>query len=334
MSATAELRALCDPSPKELRQALLAYSKNSRRAPAGITEDPNLYTDLVHHYLAWSAELLTAMEGAAAARPAAKGAVDRLVELAHAYFHAESRWPSAAHLGPPLNLLIPAYYTVRSAQEINYSLQPELLRLDLAEAHEFVVEILGHALSDKICQQKNADLKTLAKISEETPPAVEPLPYRAFLRAAQRKRLAKARTPKPALPPPPAPVAPPPVTIDQEKILAVTWSLDLSDKRIVLERTNSFESGSFSSREVLLDLRRGHRFRLLESSRMRISGTDLENNGLREIESEGEWKIEVLAEKPLLVLLPDEGGRNYYFLGKRGRNFVTLDRRERAWQSL
>ena len=334
MSATAEIRDLCDPSPGALRQALLAYAKSNRRAPPGIDADPNLYTDLACHYLEWSAELLTAMETAVAARPAGKAAVDQLVKLAHAYFHDNSRWPSAARLGPPLNLIIPAYYAVRGAQEVNSWPEPELLRADFTEAHEFVVEILGQAVSDKICQHKNADLKKLPRVAEEAPPAAQPLQYQGFLHAAQRKRLAKARAPKPVAPIVPLPPPAPPVTIEKEKILALSWSLDLSDTRIVLEETNSFSPGAYCSHELFLDLIRGHRFRLLERNITRVSGTSLGLGGPSEKESHGEWKIEVGGERPRLLLAFDEGGTSSYGIRKGGRNYLTLDGRDREWRPL
>ena len=335
MSATAAIRALCDVPGKALRDALLVYAKGNSRAPAAIRADAILYGELVRHYLQWSAALLTTMEQAAAVRPACKSAVDRLVELADAYFRDTARWPAAAHLDHPLRLLIPAYYTVRGVQQVNSLLRPELVSVDLAEAHEFVVEILGHGVSQKVSQHKNADLKALTRIADEPPPVAEPLHHRSFLHASQRSRLAEARAPKPA--PPPAPAAPPPapaVTIEKDKPLALGWSLELSDKRIVVERTNSFDSGSYYSRETFLDLARGHRYRLLQTSFSRVSSGGLSIGGPSRKESRGEWKVQVTGDTARLALIDDDGGVRSFVLKKGGRDYVTLDGHDRAWMPL
>ena len=67
MSATDEIRALCDQPGRELREALISYSKGNARAPYSIQADSMLYGDLVRHYLRWCAGLLAKMQEAAAA---------------------------------------------------------------------------------------------------------------------------------------------------------------------------------------------------------------------------------------------------------------------------
>jgi len=86
MSATAEIRALCDQPGRELREALIRYSKGNARTSYSIQADSMLYGDLVRHYLQWCAGLLAKMQEATAARPAWKDAVAQLLERTAAYF--------------------------------------------------------------------------------------------------------------------------------------------------------------------------------------------------------------------------------------------------------
>lgn len=336
MPATADIRALCDQSAGDLRRALLGLTKENSHASSAIAEDLNLYADLARYYLQWSAGLLLALEDEASARLGCRAAVECFLKLTHAYFTDPARWPKGAQLEHPLTLLMPAYYAVRAAQKLNWLAQPDLVLVDLEEAHEFVIEIVGRAAADEIAQAKNADLQVLPEISEDPATVAEPRRYAAFLRAAQRRRLATARAPKPPSPPriavaPPPPASPP--TGSSERLLALTWSTRLSDTRIVLEQTNQvLGPGSFFSRETFLELREGHRYRLVQATLTSFSSGGLHGGGPSEQESYGEWQIEVIGGIPRLGLSGDEN--SCYRLEKHGRGYVTLNGRDRAWTRL
>jgi hypothetical protein len=200
MGATVEIRTLCDQPGRELREALIRYSKGNARAPYSIQADSMLYGDLLRHYLQWCAGLLAKMEEAAAVRPAWKDTVTQLLERTAAYFKETARWPSVPHLDHPLRLLVPACYAMRAARRVNSLLEPALVAVDFNEPNEFVTELLGQAVFEQISHDKNADFKMMAKITEDPPHQTEPLHYRSFLHAAQRARLAEARSAKPKLP--------------------------------------------------------------------------------------------------------------------------------------
>ena len=343
MSATAAIRALCDQPARELREALLRYAKGNPLAPYSIQADSMLYGDLVRHYLQWCAALLTKMEEAAAARPAWKDAVVQLLERTAAYFKETARWPSVPHFDHPLRLLVPACYAMRAARRVNSLLEPALVAVDFTEPNEFATELLGQPVFEQISHDKNADFKTMAKITEDPPHEAEPLHYRSFLHAAQRARLAKARAAKPeppeVAPPPPAPTPPPPVFAEEDTALAQSWSQKLNDTRITLERTNSFDGGygggsSYFSKEVFLELFRGHRYRLLEIGFSRTSYGGMSAGGPTRKESEGEWKVQVLGGNATLVLTGDNGGAVYYRIVKASRDALMLNGRERAWAAL
>ena len=340
MSATDEIRALCDQPGRELREALIRYSKGNAGAPYSIQADSMLYGGLLRHYLQWCAGLLAKMEEASAARPAWKDAVTQLLERTAAYFKQTARWPSVPHLDHPLRLVLPACYAMRAARRVNSLLEPALVEVDFTEPNEFVTELLGQSIFEQISHDKNADFKTMAKITEDPSREAEPLQYRSFLHAAQRARLAKARAAKPkppevALPPQP-PTPPPLASAEQETALADSWSQKLNDTRITLEQTNSYDPGyggssSYYSRESFLDLFRGHRYRLLEivssSANFALTG-----NAENRRESEGEWKIQVRGSAATLVLI---GGTDVsYRIEKVTRSVLNLNGRDRAWTKL
>lgn len=346
MSAMGEIRALCDQPGRELREALIRYSKGNARAPYSIQADSMLYGDLLRHYLQWCAGLLAKMEEAAASRAAWKDVVAQLVERTAAYFKDTARWPSVPHLDHPLRLLIPACYAMRAARRVNSLAEPALVAVDLTEPNEFATEILGQPVFEQISHQKNADFETMAKITEDPPHQAEPLHYRSFLHAAQRARLAEARAAKPkppeVAPPPPPPAPPPPVSAEEDTALAQSWSQKLNDTRITLEQTNSppgygYGAGTpYSSRESYLDLYRGHRYRLLEIGfvgGMSYAGVNLPPRESKK-ESVGEWKIQVLRGSATLVLTGDNGGEDYYRIEKASSDAVKLDGHERAWRKL
>jgi hypothetical protein len=343
MSATGEIRTLCDQPGRELREALIRYSKGNARVPYSIQADSMLYGDLLRHYLQWCAGLLAKMEEAAAARPMWKDAVAQLLERSAAYFKDTARWPPVPYLDHPLRLLVPACYAMRAARRVNSLLEPALVAVDFTEPNEFVTELLGRPLFEQISHHKNADFETLAKIAEDPPHEAEPLHYRSFLHAAQRARLAEARAAKPEPPeiaPPPPPPTPPPVSADEDTALAQSWSQKLNGSRITLERTNSppesgYGGGSpYSSRESFLDLYRGHRYRLLEIgfvSGVSYAGLNLPSQETRK-ESVGEWKIQVRGSAATLVLTNDNGGTDYYRIEQASRDSVKVNGRERAWE--
>lgn len=341
MSATGEIRTLCDQPGRELREALIRYSKGNAHAPYSIQADSMLYGDLVRHYLQWSAGLLATMEEAAEARPAWKDPVAQLLERTAVYFKETARWPSGPHLDHPLRLLVPACYAKCAARRVNSLLEPALIAVDFTEPNEFVTELLGQPIFEQISHDKNADFKTMAKITEDPPHEAEPLHYRSFLHAAQRARLVEARAAKPkppeVAPPPPPPAAPPPVSAEEDTALAQSWSQKLNDIRITLERINSPPGSSpYFSRESFLDLYHRHRYRLLEvgfDSGVSYAGLNLPSRETRK-ESVGEWKIQVRGGAATLVLTGDTGGANYYRIEKASRDSVKLDGRERAWEAL
>jgi hypothetical protein len=274
MSATAEIRALCDQPGGKLREDLLRYAKANPRAPYSIQADSMLYGDLVRHYLQWCAGLLAKMEDASAARPASAAAVAQLLERSAAYFKDTARWPSLPQLYHPLRLLVPACYAMRAARRVNSLFEPDLVAVDFTEPNEFITEILGQGTFEQISHHKNDDFKSLEKITEDPPPEAKPLHYRSFLHAAQRTRLAAARAAKPEPPKPaqstPPPAPPPGVPAEEDTALAESWSQNLSDTRIMLERVNTppgsgYDAGTpYSSSESFLDLYRGRRYRLLK----------------------------------------------------------------------
>lgn len=342
MSATGEIRALCDQPGRELREALIRYSKGNARAPYSIQADSMLYGDLVRHYLQWCAGLLAKMEEAATARLAWKDAVAQLLGRSAAYFKETARWPPVPHLDHPLRLLVPACYAMRAARRVNSLLEPALVAVDFTEPNEFFTELLGQPIFEQISHHKNADFETMAGITEDPPHEAEPLHYRFFLHATHRARLAKARAAKPepskiSPPAPPPPVAPPAGSVERDIALQLSWSMDLMDTRITLEQTNSYDSGygssSYSSRETFLDLYRGHRYRLLEIRFSSISAA-MDGDGRKRRQSEGEWKIQVSGGAATLALRGDDGGANYYRIEKASRDSMKLDGHERAWETL
>src|SRR5262245_47435138 len=339
MSATAEIRVLCDQPGRELREDLLRYAKGNPRAPYSIQADSMLYGDLVRHYLQWCAGLLIKIEGAGAARPASAAAVAQLLERSTAYFKDTARWPSLPQLYHPLRLLVPACYAMRAARRVNSLLKPDLVAVDFTEPNEFITEILGQATVEQISHHKNDDFKSKEKITEDPPPEAKPLHYRSFLHAAQRARLAAARAAKPAprkpAPSTPAPAPPPAVPVEDDTALAESWNQKLSDTCITLEKTNSPPGTPYSSSESYLYLSRGHRYRLLEIgfvSGVSYAGLNLSPRETRR-ESEGAWKIQVRGGAAALVLTASTG-EDYYRVEKGGRDFLKLDGRDRAWTKL
>jgi hypothetical protein len=342
MSATAAIRALCDQPGRELREDLLRYVKGNPRAPYSIQADSMLYGDLVRHYLQWCAGLLAKMEEASAARPASQAAVRHLLDRAATYFKDTARWPSVPQLDHPLRLLVPACYAMRAAQRVNSLFELDLVAVDFTEPNEFIVEILGQGAVEQISHHKNDDFKSLARITEDAAPDTKPLHHRSFLHAAQRARLAQARAAKPeppnVAPSPPPPAPPPAISADTDTALALSWSLDLSDTRITLERTNSFDGGygggsSYFSKEVFLELFRGHRYRRLEIGFSRTSYAGMSVGGPTRNESKGEWKIQVHGGAAILVLTGDTG-EDYYRIEKVTRGVLKLNGRDRAWTTL
>jgi hypothetical protein len=345
MSATDEIRVSCDQPGRELREALIRYSKENAHAPYSIQADSMLYGDLVRHYLQWCAGLLAKMEEAAAARPAWKDAVAQLLGRSAAYFKETARRPSVPHLDHPLRLLVPACYAMRAARRVNSLLEPALVAIDFTEPNEFVTEILGQRIFEQISHQKNADFGTMAEITEDPPHEAEPLHYRSFLHAAQRTRLAAARAAKPKLPevaPPPPQATPAVVAAEEDTALAQSWSQKLSDTRITLEQENSppgngYGAGTpYSSSESFLYLYRGHRYCLLKMGKiggMSIGVAYIEPRETRE-ESAGEWKIQGRGGAATLVLTSDNGGADYYRIEKAASDAVKLDGRQRAWKAL
>jgi len=343
MSVTAEIRTLCDQPGRELREDLLRYVKGNPRAAYSIQADPMLYGDLVRHYLQWCTGLLTKMEEASAARPASQAAVEHLLERAAAYFKQNARWPSVPHLDYPLRLLVPACYSMRAAQRVNSLLEPALVAVDLTEPNEFIIEILGQTTFEQISHHKNDDFKLLERITEDPPPEAKPLHHRSFLHAAQRARLAEARAAKPepanVAPSPPPPAPPPPVSADTDTAIAQSWSLDLNDTRITLEQTNSppdsgYGGSSYSSKECFLDLYRGHRYRLLETSFSRASYAGIYIGGPSRKESKGEWKVQVVGGSASMVLTGDDGSVDYYRIEKISRTILKISGRDRDWREL
>lgn len=345
MSATAEIRALCDQPGRELREDLLRYAKQNPRAPYSIQADPMLYGDLVRHYLQWCAGLLTKIEEASAARPASQAAVKHLLERAAVYFKDAARWPSVPHLEYPLRLLMPACYAMRAARRMNSLFEPELVAVDFTEPNDFITEILGQGTVEQISHHKNEDFKSLERITEDPPPEAKPLHHRSFLHAAQRARLAEARAAKPEPPKPaplPPPSAPPPaVPAEEDTALAESWTQKLSDTRITLEQTNSppgsgYGGSPYCSRESFLDLYRGRRYRLLEigfMSSLSYAGLNLPPRETRK-ESKGEWKIQVHGGAATLVLTGDNGGADYYRIEKANWDAVKLNGCDHAWKRL
>jgi hypothetical protein len=341
MSATAEIRALCDQPGRELREALIRYSKGNARAPYAIQADRMLYGDLVRHYLQWCAGLLTKMEEAAAARPAWKDAVTQLLECSAAYFKDTARWPSVPHLDHPLRLLLPACYAMRAARRVNSLTEPALVAVDFTEPNEFVTEVLGRVTSEQISQQKNDDFKSLERITEDPPSEPKPLHHRSFLHEWPRAQLAKARAAKPEPPkvvPPPPPAAPPTISTERDKALAESWSLELSDTRITLARPTpwfhpDYKSG-YVSKESFLDLFRWHRYRLVERYSGRASSGGIDLSGPTREESEGEWKVHVVGSDASLVLAGDDGSVDYYRIEKVSQSTLKLRGREYDWAAL
>ena len=346
MSATDEIRVSCDQPGRELRDALIRYSKGNARAPYSIQADSMLYGDLVRHYLQWCAGLLAKMEEAAAARPAWKDAVAQLLGRSAAYFKETARWPSVPHLDHPLRLLVPACYAMRAARRVNSLLEPALVAVDFTEPNEFVTELLGQPIFEQISHHKNADFETMAKITEDPPHEAQPLHYRSFLHAAQRTRLTNARAakpepPKPA-PSPPPPAPPPAVPAEEDTALAESWSQKLSDTRITLKRVNTppgsgYDAGTpYSSSESYLDLYRGRRYRLLKIGSVgsiSYAGQYFRPQETRK-ESQGEWKIQVCGGAATLVLTGDNGGADYYRIEKASWDSVKLNGGEYALKRL
>jgi hypothetical protein len=166
MSATDEIRVSCDQPGRELRDALIRYSKENARAPYSIQADSMLYGDLVRHYLQWCAGLLAKMEEAAAARPAWKDAVAQLLGRSAAYFKETARRPSVPHLDHPLRLLVPACYAMRAARRVNSLLEPALVAVDFTEPNEFVTKLLGRLSSNKSPTKRTLTLERWQRLQK------------------------------------------------------------------------------------------------------------------------------------------------------------------------
>lgn len=341
MNIAGRLRALGEAPGGPFTDAFEAYAKRPE-APNGIKANPALYGELTRHYLVWAAGLLARMEDAAAARPSCQILLPPLLAQVAAYLDHPARWPSVP-LIDPARALVPAYYAVRAAQRVNAQVRPHLVEVAVDEPHAFAIEILGGAASDQICARKNADLRELPDVAEESG-AVEALTYRAFLHGSQRTKLihARATVPPPVVvsPPPPVKPAPPPAPIPStvnDEAEATRWTGSLADRRIVLARTNTSPDGyggSFAEHVRYLDLLSDGRYRLLDESSSHTSYAGLLSQGKQHRESHGTWEVHVVNGIVALLLIEDHGSRTMYSLRDRRSGAVIFDGHERAVERL
>lgn len=346
MNIAGRLRALGEAPGGPFTDAFEAYAKRPQ-APNGIKANPALYGELTRHYLVWSAGLLARMEDAAAARPSCQRLLPPLQAQVAAYLDHPARWPSVP-LIDPATALVPAYYAVRAAQRVNAQVRPHLVEVAVDEPHAFAIEVLGGAASDQICAHKNADLRELPDVAQESG-AVEALTYRAFLHGSQRTKLIHARATvpppvvvSPAPPPPPVTSAPPPAprpsTVNDEAE-ATRWTGSLGDRRIVLARTNTPPDGyggggAYVEHVRYLDLLSGGRYRLVDESSSHTSYAGLLSQGKQHRESHGAWEIHVVNGIVALLLIEDHGSRTMYSLRDRRPGAVIFDGQERAVERL
>ena len=265
-----------------------------------------------------------------------------------AYFAGQSRWPTVAHLGQPLLLLVPAYYVAHGVHLLEYHVQPPLLSVAFDEPLSFMEEVLGRGPSMAIRQHKNADLSSMPKVVEDAP-GYEPLIFRSFLSTRQRARLAEARAAglvAPAVPvpsqPSPAPVEPgaPAAQDEADAAVAAMWTGRLRDTRITLRAENSFDAGysggsSYFSAEKTLDLLDGGTYRLRETVITQISSSDLAIGGEpRTTESSGDWFVSVSGDTSQLRLDDGDGSATRYNLAEAGSGSIEVDGKARRWTRL
>lgn len=343
MPQAADILARCDQKGTPLKDALRRYAQANPAAPYAIQADLEGYGQATRTYLAWSAGLLKALEDACSSRSGARAAVDALIARCVAYFDAPDRWPAVPAMDLPLRLMLPAYYTARAAQHVSCLFHPHLLDVALGNAHAFAIEILGQPAADAICRCKNDDLGHLPRADDDLQDAIS-LHYRSFPSSRMASQLAAARNakrPQPApLPPtssvvPPASVSPSVATSQTDEM---RWIRRLGDSRIVLQRSNVFDSdyssGHYSSSESLLDLYANGRYRLLESSFVRVSIPGMSIGGPRSQETRGTWSVRSTGGGIALVLAADGGARSTLTLADGGSGAIIVNDRTRAWHRL
>lgn len=341
------IRSRCDRSARDLRHALIEYRKRSGDVPYAVEADLLLYGNLLRHYLQWSTGILPAMREAVAKHPIATGPVNLLIDRVVAYFADESRWPQIAGLEHPARLLIPAYYTVRAAQHVNAAFNPHLLTLDLIEAHEFAIELLGKSTSDVICAHKNADMNSVGRVEQDSVPR-KSVHYRSFLHSGNRDSLKAARAAKPKPPDPSATanapgdmrrtwrrVAPVPaaaVTEDQR----TRWDQELAGTSIVLGRWNSppdYSGSSHTSTESVLYLLANHHFRKTVAGTMRVGYAGIMQKTPIHRETVGTWEVRSTGTRIYLVLLDTSGDMESLWLEKGAGGILRVDGQDRTWRS-
>ncbi len=192
MTQLDDVRALLDQPGRDLNEAARYYAEHGTDVPAAIQAQPVLYGELARGALQWTADLLTAVEQCVALRPAAGAAVAPFMDSVAAYFAGSSRWPTVAHLGQPLLLLVPAYYVAHGVHLLEYHVPSPLLSVAFDEPLSFMEEVLGRGASMAIRQHKNADLSSMPKVVPHAP-GYEPLIFRSFLSNRRRARLRVAR---------------------------------------------------------------------------------------------------------------------------------------------
>lgn len=349
MAPLDRVRASLDQPGRDMNDATRHYAEHSSEAPFAIKAEPLLHGELARGALHWTADLLTAIERAAATRPAAEAVTGPFVDHVAAYFEHSARWPTVSEMEHPLRLLMPAYYAVHAVHLLDYHVLPPLLQVEYDEPIAFIEEMLGQEASTTIRQHKNADLSSMPKIVEETTPS-EPLVFRSFLSAGQRERLARAaRTPAQPVPADPIPPEPAPVSAESgaslaqdeaDTTLAASWTRRLSDTRITLRATNAFEPGysgdsSYFSAETFLDLLDGGTYRLQETISSGLTGGGIMMGGEPQTtESSGHWSIRVWGTSERLRLEDDGGNVTTYGIAVAGSGSIEVDGQDRPWTRL
>jgi glycine cleavage system H protein len=168
--------------------------------------------------------------------------------------------------------------------------------------------------------------KTVASPAKPKPPPKTPPP---------KVRSHSAPEPKPqsgAVKPPDAP--------DRGKLIALSWSMRLRDTRLRggddVFGDRDYSGGSyFGWRERDIVLSADHRFVWQDTSFSRVSTAGLSSTLKRPTKYEGEWEIQVVAERPRLVLRDTERGVITFSLEESGRNgSLLLDAKAYSWSRL
>jgi glycine cleavage system H protein len=157
----------------------------------------------------------------------------------------------------------------------------------------------------------------------------------------KKTRPAPPPSPPPASPPtPPRPAPQPPAATEVEKTIRLFWSMQLRDSRLqggddAFGERDYSGGGSFSWRERSISFTTvtaaggglDRRYQWRDTRHLRVSAGGMSNTTTSHTDYAGSWSIEVVAEKPYLVMQDGERGRLRFTLAEGSGGGILLDGR-------